>query len=79
MNYGVTVPDEIQITGPLLRGLREEAGLERSAIAAAMSPPVGRQRIVNIEMQVHVSLGAARRYLDALEQLRPELLDPPNE
>jgi hypothetical protein len=78
VGYVITAADEVQITGPLLRSLREHLGLERSAIAAHMSPAVGRQRIVNIEAQAHVSVGSARRYLDALEQLRPGLLDPPS-
>jgi hypothetical protein len=75
----MTPPGEARITGPLLRGLRQELGLKRSAIAAAMSPPVGRQRVVNLEMQAHVSVNAARRYMTALAKLRRNLVRPPGE
>ncbi len=77
MSYGeTTAPGEPQITGPILRALRELLGVERLAIAEVMG--VGRQRIVNIEALANPSAGAARRYLGALEQIGAELLDPPS-
>jgi lambda repressor-like predicted transcriptional regulator len=75
----MTPPGEARITGALLRALRQEAGLERSTIAAAMSPSVGRQRVVNLEMQAYVSVEAARRYMNALAKLRQGHVGPPGE
>jgi transcriptional regulator with XRE-family HTH domain len=77
VSFDVTAaPSERPITGPILRAVREQLGIERSAIARAMG--VGRQRIVNIEALASPSAGAARRYLDALEQVAAGTLDPPS-
>ncbi len=78
MSYGRNDADlgEPQITGPVLRSLRERAGLERSAVAAVMG--VGRQRIVNIEALALPARDAMRRYLEAIEQLSSGFADPPS-